>query len=181
MKNSVFVLAAAIAAFVLGCQNPEVNNPVAAGDNVLRGTVAKSAPVPNPNVVGFDQAVRYTDGAVGVMQAIGNVAFRITSVPNLDADLYDVEVTVQGVLYPVSTAGTISSNQPHPWMFGKSSIVRIRIPQDTKAIFELTFRVEGANVPTVLNMPIAVTDRALAVRAMSLTKTLAVEAKSLTN
>lgn len=173
MKSFMFSLAAATVALVLGCQNPDVNNPVAVGDNTLHGTIAKPIVPPDPNLIGFDQRITYTNPGTSreAMQAIGNVVFHITKVPTVpvfDDNLYDVQIAVAGEISRVSS--DMPAPRPAPWAFGGTTKDRIRIPHGEKVVLAKTFVVQGAGVPTVLNMPFTLTESALAVRTMSLTK-----------
>lgn len=170
MKTFIFSLAATTAVLVLGCQDPDMNNPVAIGDVVHRATTAKPAPTPHPNLIGFDQKITYTDPGVTsqVFQAVGSVTFRITKTSPSDDNLYDVQIVVNGEI------SASSSDAPAPraasWTFQGSSKDRIRIPLGGKGVLAKTFVVAGASDPTILNMPITVTDRELAIGRMSLTK-----------
>jgi len=164
MKYSIVALGAAICTFALGCQNQSVNDPVATDADAIHGAVAKPAPQEyDPSLITFDQKVIYTNVDLAqVMQAVGAIRFRIEQVPILSDELYDVQVSAKGALYLGSDDGTA-------WSFGGSSTDRIRILGGTKVKFEKSFVVYGADVPTVLTMQFTVTERALALRTMSLT------------
>jgi hypothetical protein len=164
MKHLLNTLAAAAAAFVLGCQDPSVTDPVATGYNAAGTTIAKPQPIVDQNQLEFNQEVLYTNGdrSRPVMQAIGKINFHINQVPILSDELFDVEITANGVLHP-------SNTDAFPWSFKGSSTDRIRILSGTKVQFEKNFLVYGADVPSVLTMRFTVTERTLALRTMSLT------------
>lgn len=166
MKLTIVTLAAVIAAFVLGCQDPSATGPAATGDNAVPGAIAKPYPVPDLNQLEFDQEIIYanSDRSRPVMRAIGQINFHISQVPILRDELFDVEITAKGKLYPSTVDGLA-------WSFGGSSTDRIRIIGGTKVQFEKSFVVYGAGVPTVLTMKFTVTAKTLALRTMSLTAT----------
>lgn len=173
MKRFMFALVAAAAAFILGCQNPDVNNPVAGGNDNLAGTLSKPAPVPNPSLIEFDQMISYTNPGASeeAMHAVGTIIFRITKVPTVpivDACLYDVEIQAKGEI----TRAYLDkpAPRPAPWMFEGTSTDRIRIAEGSKVVFVKTFAVQGASARTVVNLPFTVTANTLALRTMSLTK-----------
>ena len=173
MKSFMFLLAAATAALILGCQNPDASNPVAGSDNAVSATIAKPAPIPDPNVLMFDQRIGYTNSSESpaAFQAVGTVSFRITEVPTVpvcNGRLFDVQITVQGQVARLWS--DMPPPRPAPWAFGGSTSDRIRIPIGQTVAFVKTFVVEGASVPTLVNMPFKMSSRILALGTMSLTK-----------
>lgn len=173
MKRFVFSLAVATTALILGCQNPNSANPVAAGDDALHGVVGKPAPIPDPGWLGFDQMITYTN--VGSndswMRATGSVVFHITktpTVPIFDDQLYDVEIKVNGVISKVYS--DMPAPRPAPWTFAGSSKDRVRIPSGKIVVLKKKVVVQGASAPTVLNMSFTVSEKILALRTMSLTR-----------
>jgi hypothetical protein len=170
MKNFVLSLAATAAALVIGCQSPDVNNPVAIDEGAHSGTTAKPAPTPAPLQIGFDQKISYTDPGVSgeFLEATGNVVYQITRVVPGSENVYDVLITVRGGISPVPSDGSDATIVP--WIFGGSTKDRISIPSGKKVVLTKMFVVTGANVPSILNMPVTVSDQQLAVGSMSLVK-----------
>jgi hypothetical protein len=173
MKRFMFSLAMATVALILGCQNPDAGNPVATGNDALRGGVDKPAPISLPSWLAFDQMITYTNSGWTneQMRAVGTVIFRITKTPTVPIfadDLYDVEITVNGEISKLST--DTPAPRPAPWAFVGSSKDRVHIPSGKNIILAKKFVVQGASVPTVVNMPFTVSSKNLALRAMSLTR-----------
>lgn len=170
MKSFLVSLAATTAALVIGCQTPDVNNPVTVGDIAPGSMITKPAPIPSPTMIGFDKKITYTDPGVTseVFRATGNVAFTITKASAADDNVYDVRITVNGGISrtPSDTPGPT----PAPFTFGGSSKDRVRIPQGEKALLSKPFVVPGLSVPTILNMSITVSEQELEVGSMSLIK-----------
>lgn len=164
MKHSLITLAAAVAAFMLGCQDPGMTDPVATGYTTASATIAKPHPVPDPNLLAFDQTVMYTniDGTLAKMRASGYINFQIDQVPILRGGLYDVQIAMKGEIRSAGSDAPI-------WSFGSVSTDRIRILDGTKVRFAKSFSVAGAPVPTVLNVEFIVTEKAFAVGTMTLT------------
>jgi hypothetical protein len=166
MKYSIVTLGAAICAFAFGCQNQSVNDPVATDADAIHGAVAKAAPQEqDPSLITFDQKVVYTDSdEAQVMQAVGAIRFRIEQLPIMSDELYDVQISAKGALYPGNGDGAA-------WSFGGSSTDRIRILNGTKGVrFEKKFAVYGADVPTSVTMEFTVTEKTLSLDRISLSR-----------
>ena len=180
MKHSIIVLSAAACAFLLGCENQSVNNPVAMDDTVLRHEIAKPAPVAeqDPNLLEFDRKVEYTNGKgdAEVMQAFGKIGFQINLVPIVpiyEYDVYDVEIStkgeIRGTIFKQRTVDAATDFNALTWSFGGSSTTRISIPAGTKVSLFQSYDVQGADVPTFLNIEFTATEKALAINTMYLT------------
>ena len=171
MKRFMFSLAAATAALILGCQNPDANNPVASDNHVPDGTIAKPVLTPDQNLITFDQKIasRSPGSANDVKQATGSATFLISQVPVVPisgSGLFDIRITVEGKISKAPSdlpAPTLA-----PWSFSGSIKERISIPQGKKVVFVKAFSVQGPSVPTLLSIPFTVTESALAVGTMSL-------------
>ena len=173
MKRFMFSLVTAAAALMLGCQNPDSVNPVASTDGPSHGAIAKPLPVPAPRFILFDRSITYTNaGAYNeVMRAVGKVSFEIKKTPTtpiFNDYLYDVDIIVAGEISKAYTDAP--APRPAPWSFAGSSKDRIKIPDGKKVRMTRTFAVQGASVPTILNVELTISQEALAVRTVSLTK-----------
>lgn len=168
MKNSVLSIAAAASALVIGCQSPDANNPVGVDEGARISATAKPSPTPAPLQLAFDQKITYTDPGVSsdYFEATGRVDYQITRVSSAD-NVYDVLITVRGGISP-----TPADAKAAPWIFGGSSTDRISIPVGKKSVLTKTFVVIGSSVPSVLTMPVTVSDQQLGVGRMSLVKIL---------
>lgn len=172
MKSFVLSIAATTAALVIGCQSPDVSNPLAINEGTHSGATAKPSPTPAPLQIGFDQKITYTDPGISgeSLEATGTVVYQITRVSPGTDNVYDVLITVRGGITPVFSDG--ADTRIVPWTFGGSSTDRISISSGKKVSLTKTFVVMGANVPSILNMPVTISDQALAVGSMSLVKVI---------
>lgn len=167
MKSFLFSLATATTALILGCQNPDANNPVAIDGNVPGGTITKPVLPPDPNLISFEQKIASKSPglATDVKEATGNVTFHITQVPVMPISgdpLFDIQIKVSGDI------SNVPSGVSALWTFSGSIKDRISIPQGKKVVLVKAFAVQGPSVPTFLNVPFTVSEGSLAVGTMSL-------------
>ena len=176
MKHPIIVLSAAACVFLLGCDQ-SVNNPVAMDDTVLRHEIAKPAPDvdPGPSLLKFARKVEYIDGKgdAQVMQAFGEIGFRINLVPTVpiyEYDFYDVEISTKGeIRVTEGTDDAAADVNPLTWSFSGSSTTRISIHAGTKVGLVQSYEVQGMDDLTFLNIEFTATEKALVINTMYLT------------
>ena len=168
MRAFTFSFAATGLAFIMGCQSPKMNNPVATNDDPVPQAITKPAPLPSPNQIAFNQKVSYaTPGPVDqTLRATGNVLFSVTKLPVIPGTAdsqYDVRIDVKGEIVGILGAAD-------PWKFGALSKDRITIPQGEKAPVTKIIPVQGPATPTLLEIQFTVSENAVAIGTMSLTR-----------
>lgn len=144
MKYSIIVLCTAASAFLIGCDNQSINNPVATGD-LAASTAAKAAQpqAKDLSVIVLNHKLEFSDGgdAMRVGHVAGIVSFDVSPSARLKGPLYSDN------LYDVSisTKGEITLDKDsEAWVFGGSSMNQVRLFAGDQVTLKKSYTIERA-------------------------------------
>lgn len=159
MKRTASILAAIIAAALVGCQESNVTAPSATslpGANPL----SKAAPSSNSNIITL-QSILFDAGKAGQYSVSGQVKYGLTQLPIMREELFDVELNTQA---KVKQEGSLERG----WTVNDKCSERVNLTYQTSARVDKWYFLQGGPNSLYLHVRFDVTATTVSVISISI-------------